>query len=349
LGMRWQVNPKTEPDDLIVHVNLFDNENLLQQQAIGILGVNMVYACFYHYENPYKMIDSLFDGLSRERIEIDFLKITGNDFKHVDNRLIALYMVKSGYTDATLLSPNGDIIQPSETLYKKNILVTRGRFRPPTKVNLDMFQKSFEQFKKDQEVISNGQKVVQIAELTLKNLQTDIGVDDKDFLDRADILCKLGMNVMISNYQEYYRLVAYLSNITRNKIGIVLGIYNLMEIFNDEYYKNLKGGILESFATLFSRNVKLYVYPTKDPLTGSINKCKDFRISPHLMDLYEYLLANDKLEDIEGANLENLGIFSDAVIKKIKEGEDGWEVMVPVLVEYEIKKNLLFGYSSNEI
>ena len=347
LGVRWQLYPRTQPNDFIIHVNMYDNENLLQQQAIGILGVNMVYACFYYYDNVYKMIDSLFDGLSRERIEIDYLKITGNDFKHVDNRLNALYMVKSGYTDATLLSTNGDIIQPSEALYKRNILVTRGRFRPPTKVNVDMFQRSFEQFSKDPEVVANKQEVVQIAELTLKNLHTEMGIDEKDFLDRADILCKLGLKVMISNYQEYYRLVSYLSNITKNKIGIVLGIFNLMEIFNEEYYKNLKGGILESFATLFSRNVKIYVYPTKDPQTGNINRCKDFKLPYHLKDLYDYLLANNKLEDIEGANTENLSIFSDAVIKKIKDNESGWEWMVPELVENEIKKNKLFGYKGN--
>ncbi len=344
LGVRFQLNSKTEPNDLVVHVNMFDNETDLQQQVIGILGVNMVYACFYHAHNPTKMVDSLFDSIDKDRMEIDMLRITGPDFSAVDNRVLALHMVKSGYANATLLGPNKDVMQPSDILYKKNILVTRGRFRPPTKVNLDMFQRSYDQFIRDKDVTNNKQPVIQLAELTLANLQTDSGIDEKDFLDRADLLCSMGMHVLISNYQEYYRLVAYLSNITRNKIGIVLGIFNLSDIFNEEYYKNLKGGILESFATLFSRNVKLFVYPTKLPGADKINTCKDFQLPPNLVDLYEYLLANDKLDDIKGANTKNLGIFSDQVIKMVKTGAPGWEDMVPEIVANAIKSKKLFGY-----
>lgn len=346
MGVRFQLSPKSEPNELVIHVNLFDHETSLQQQVVGMIGLNMVYGCMYlAQKNITKFTDSLFDGLNPERIKIDMLRLTGPDFKHIDNRLIALYMVKSGYSNATILGKNGEVKQPSDVLYKKNILVTRGRFRPPTKANEDMFRTSYQQFCDDADVRHNGQPVVQLAELTLKNLLTDDGINEKDFLERAEILSSMGMNVMVSNYQEYYKLVAYLSNITKNKIGIVAGMPNVYDIFNETYYTDLKGGILESFATLFSRNVKLYIYPLLTPGSNLLQTTRDVSLPDNLVDLYEYLLVNDKLEDINGAHHEYLGYFSDQVLKLIHSNDDKWETMVPDVVRESIKAKKLFGYT----
>lgn len=347
LGVRFQLSPKSEPNELVLHVNLFDMEVGLQQQVIGILGVNIVYGCMYLAQKDiFKFTDSLFDGLDPSRLKIDMLRITGPDFKHIDNRLIALYMVKCGYSNTTILGKNGEVKQPSEVLYKKNILVTRGRFRPPTKANEDMFKSSFIQFSNDSDVKHNGQPVIQVAELTLKNLLTEDGINEKDFLERAEILSSMGMIVMVSNYQEYYKLVAYLSGITKNKIGIVAGLPNVYDIFNETYYTDLKGGILESFATLFSRNVKLYIYPTLSTEDGILQTIKDIVLPKSIMDLYEYLLVNDKLEDIEGAHHEYLGYFSDQVLQLIHESDSKWESMVPEIVRESIKDKKLFGYKN---
>jgi hypothetical protein len=320
-----------------------DTDSALQQQTIGILGVNMVYACFYYNETPEQMMISLMDNLGPERIEIDMFKLTGPNFKGVDNRLMALKLVKNGLTNAALFSPKGEVLQPSEALYKKNILVTRGRFRPLTKVNEDMFEKSYQQFKNETSV--HGEPIIELAELTLISLREENDeINEKDFLDRADILCATGKNVLISNYHEYYRLVTYLSQYSKLKIGIVLGMPSLSQIFNEKFYANLKGGILESFAQLFSRNVKLYIYPTLNKDFRPITSGRDYILPANLIDLYEYLWVNDKIEDISNPNVENLGIYSDEVLKLIHERNPSWEKYVPEHVAEAIKEKHLFGY-----
>jgi hypothetical protein len=343
LGVRFQLEPNSPPNDLIVHVRMLDTDSALQQQAIGILGVNMVYACFYYNETPEQMMISLMDNLGPERIEIDMFKLSGPSFINVDNRLMALKLVKNGLTNAALFSPNGDVLQPSEVLYKKNILVTRGRFRPLTKINQDMFEKSFEQFKNDKSV--QGEPIIELAELTLANLRGgNDEINEKDFLDIIDILCSEGKNVLLSNYHEYYRLVTYLSQHTKLKIGIVLGMPSLSQIFNEEFYVNLKGGILESFAQLFSRNVKLYIYPALNKDNSPIISGREYQLPPNLIDLYEYLWVNDKIEDIQNPNIDNPGIYSDEVLKMIHDKNPEWEKHVPAHVAETIKEKHLFMY-----
>jgi hypothetical protein len=345
LGMRFQLKPDSEPNDVIIHVRMLDNDSALQQQAIGIIGVNLVYGCFYFHNNPEQLLISLVDHLGRDRIEIDMMRVTGPDFKNVDNRLISLQLVKNRLTHAALFDPQGNVLQPSEVFYKKNILLLRGRFRPVTKVNTDMLKSGHEQFGNDSSV--DLKNVIAVSELTLSNLRNDGEINEKDFLDRAELLCSLGQTVLISDYHEYYRLVAYLSRFTKQKIGIIIGILNLAEIFNEKYYLNLKGGILEAFATLFSRNVKMYVYPARDKVSHEYMTCSNFTLSPSLTDLYEYLIVNDKLEDIKDVRLEYLNIVSDRVLEMIKNKEDGWEIMVPELVANAIKEKKLFSYSPN--
>lgn len=341
IGLRFQLNPRKGYNDVVIHVRMLDNDNVQQQQAIGIIGVNLIYACFYLHEYPEKLLCSLVDDLGTERIEIDMIRLSGPDFKHVDNRLMSLYLVKHGFTNATMFDPDGTVLQPSEVLYKKHTLVLRGRFRPVTHVNLDMLRKGLHHFLNDPDVEAN--RMVVLTELTLHNLQASGDIDEKDFLDRVDILCSLGQKVMISNYHEYHKLVAYLAKLTHYKIGIVLGINNLEYIFDEEHYQKLPGGILESFATLFSRKVKLYVYPTRKQ-DGIVYDLDDFSLPSHLQYLHQYLLANHKLEAITDADVSNLHIYSDNVLAQIKAGEAGWEAHVPPEVAYLVKAKCLFGY-----
>lgn len=348
IGVRFQLKPQSAYNDLIIHVTLHDNDTIAQQQVLGAVGVNMIYACYYYHEEPDKLLLSLMDGLRPDSLEIDMLRLTGPDFEHVDNRLLSLQLVKNGFTNAAIFGPDGDVIQPSDFLYKKNILALRGRFRPVTHVNLDMLKRGYEQFIQEQDVNKN--KVEILTELTLNDLRMGGEIDYNDFLDRVDILSSLGCTVMISNYQEYYKLVSYFSQFTKNKIGIVLGIYNLEMIFDEKYYEELKGGILESFSTLFSRNVKLYVYPAfKREDKKRMYTCKNFSLPPHQIDLYEYLVANNKLQDIEHYKEDILHIISDHVLEMIKNNDETWETMVPNTVKKAIKEKELFGYQVPKI
>lgn len=343
IGLRFQLKPNTPPNEVIIHMNLLDNHKFLQEQVVGIIGVNLMYACFYHSHNPDLMLTSLMDNLSRDRVEIDMFRMTGSDFEHVDNRLMSLKLVKNGMSNAAMFGSNGNVLQPSEALYKKNILALRGRFRPPTLVNIDMLDRGLDMFQDEPDVANKD--VLVLVELTLANLRAEGTISDEDFLDRVDILCSMGKTVIISNYQEYYRLVEYLSLFTRGKkIGIILGIYSLADVFEDEFYTNLNGGILEAFGKLFGSNVKMYVYPSRVPGTDTILGCEDFEVSPKQTFLYKYLLENKKLATIQNINTDNLHIFSDNVLEMIKLGKEGWEKMVPKMVEEAIKDKCLFDY-----
>jgi hypothetical protein len=345
MGVRFQLEPNGPFNDVILHVKLLDTDNNLQQQAVGVLGVNLLYACFYYNEVAPAFLLSLMDELSRDRIQIDMIQFEGPNFEKVDNRLMSLHLVKYGFSDAALFGPDGENEQPSEALYKKHVVVIRGRFRPIINVHLDMLNTGVKQFMQEPDV--DKKNVVVVTELTLQSLverdaEPNTEIDEKDFLDRVDILCSLGQTVLISNFHEYYKLVSYLSKITSLKLGVVLGYPNLEYIFSEEHYKDLPGGILESFATLFSRKVKLFIYPTLR--NGVIMNCLRFYPPPHLIDLYRYLIANNKIEDIRNYNENNLHVQTDIVLQLIKQGADGWEQFVPPEVATMIKARCLFGY-----
>jgi hypothetical protein len=344
MGVRFQLEPNGAYNDVIIHVKLLDNDGVMQQNAAGVLGVNLLYACFYYYTHPNIFLLSLMDSLTKDALQIDMIRFEGPDFAKVDNRLMSLHLVKYGFSDAALFGPDGKNQQPSEVLHKKHIVVIRGRFRPVINVHLDMLNTGVKQFMQEPDV--DHENTVVIAELTLQALKErdadpTAEIDEKDFLDRVDILCALGQTVLISDFHEYYKLVAYLSKITKLKMGVVLGYPNLEYIFAEEHYHDLPGGILESFATLFSRNVKLFIYPTLR--NGIIYNCLRFNPPPHLVDLYRYLIANDKIEDIRHYKESNLQIQTDKVLQMIKNNEEGWEEYVPAEVANMIKERCLFG------
>src|SRR6478609_2130043 len=344
IGLRFQLRPESEPNECVFHVKMHDNDPLQQQFALGIVGVNMLYSCMFVKE-PEEILMSLMDGLTSRRIEIDMFRLSGPDFKHVDNRLMALKLVKNGLTKAAMFGPDGTVMQPSDELYKKNVLVLRGRFRPVTHVNADMLLTSRRHFRREPDV--DRSKMVVLTELTLNDLSPDGKIDEKDFLYRADIICSLGQSVLISNYFEYYKLVDYLSKITKGKkIGIIMGIYALQKVFDEKTYVNLRGGIMECFASLFGTNVKLYIYPAWRKESVELFTLKDFEASlpDNLKNLFRYLMDNNKLEDINDANVSNLHIISDNVLAMIRKGEAGWEKFVPHKVEEAIKEHGLFDY-----
>ena len=343
LGVRFQTAPDRPTNDVIIHIRLHDPDISLQQESIGTLGVNLLHACFFLHQDPQELMTALYDNVGRHVVEIDMIQMNGPDFSQVDNRLLSLQLVKRGYTDAVIFGPDGQNLQASEALYKKNILAIRGSFRPVTKVNIDMIMNGYNMFIKEQRV--DRQNLQVLFEITLNNLQADSGaVDEKDFIDRADILCSLGQTVLISNYQEYYKLVDYFSRYTKARMGIIMGVNNLIEVFNEKYYRNLNGGMLEAFGILFTRDLKIYVYPSKPSKDAEIMSLNNMPIHPRLRPLYDYLLSNKRMVDIETYDPTVLHIFSVAVLKMIREGQAGWEKLVPPYVDNMIKDNKLFGY-----
>ncbi|MCI0744098.1 MAG: TonB-dependent receptor [Verrucomicrobia subdivision 3 bacterium] len=345
MGLRFQTRPMSEPSQIIIHVRMLDKENVQQQEALGAIGVNLIYGVLYYHNDTRTLIESLMDNLTRDRIEVDMIKFSGPDFAKIDNRLMSLELVQQGLANAAMFTADGEVVQAAEMLYKKPILVERGSFRPVTKVTLDMLECAQAQF--IQEPAVQGEKIVVLMEMTLKNLTTEGGIDYKDFLDRVDLLGSLGKNVLISNYGEFYRLAGYLFRYTKKMIGIAMGVPTLKELFEEKYYADLEGGILESFGRLFKNALKLYVYPLKDSATGALITAGNLRVAPNLRHLYAYMLENLFIQGIHDFNPACLSIFSREVLSKIREGDASWEEMVPPQVGALIKDRKLFGYKGN--
>ena len=342
LGVKFQLQPQAEASEIIIHVNMLDKENIQQQEALGIVGVNLTYGAFYLHSEPEKLVASLLDGLSTARIEVDMIKFGGPYFSNVDNRLMALQLVEKGLSNAALIGANGDVLQPSEVLHKKPILIERGSFRPVTFVNLDMLAGAREQFLTDAKL--KAEDITEIMEITMSNLLTTGVIDHRDFLARADTINAVGKMVLISNYAEYYKLAAYLQRYTKSRIGIVLGIPNLKELFDEKYYEMLEGGILESFGRLFKNDLKLYVYPFLDPAYPELTTVSNMDVPEHVTHLFQHLVKSGYIEQIDNVHREYLGIFSRAILAKIRKGDSSWEQMVPGEVAAAIKKNAFFGY-----
>jgi hypothetical protein len=342
LGIKFQSEPMAHPSEIIIHVNMLDKENLQQQEALGIIGVNLTYGAFYLHEDPEKLIMSLLDGLSTARLEVDMIKFLGPSFRTVDNRLMSLQLVEHGLSNAARSGAHGEVLQPSEVLHKKPILVERGSFRPVTFVNLDMMDGARTQFLRDAEV--KGEDIVELMEITMRNLLSTGTLDHHDFLARADSITAVGKMVLISNYAEYYKLAAYLQRYTKSRIGIVLGVPNVKELFDTKYYDSLEGGILESFGRLFKNDLKLYVYPFKDEAQDKIVQARDIEVPEHLTHLFRHLMENGYIEPIEKFHAEYLSIFSRAILAKLRARDSSWEKMVPPEVAACIKENQFFGY-----
>jgi len=344
MGIKFQLQPQAGPSEIIIHVNMLDKENLQQQEALGTIGVNLSYGAFYLHSEPEKLIASLLDGLSTSRIEVDMIKFIGPYFSNVDNRLMALQLVEKGLSNAALIGANGDVLQPSEILHKRPILIERGSFRPVTFVNLDMLEGARQQFLCDAEV--KREEIVELMEITMSNLLTTGAIDHRDFLARADTINAVGKMVLISNYAEYYKLAAYLQRYTKSRIGIVLGIPNLKELFDVKYYEMLEGGILESFGRLFKNDLKLYVYPFLDPAYPELTTVRNMDVPEHVTHLFKHLMESGYIEQIEKVHREYLGIFSRAILAKIRQHDHSWEQMVPPEVAARIKAGNFFGYTS---
>ena len=341
LGIRFQKEPGEEPSQIIVHVRLWDKENLAEQEALGIFGVNLVHGAMYLHADPKTMIVSLVDNVGAGRVEVDMIQLSGPAFAPLDNRLMALQLVQSGLTNAALFTAGGQVIQPADAFYKKCILVERGSFRPVTNVTLDMLRCAQALFV--QEPQAQGEDVLTLMEMTLKNLMDGDKIDPRDFLDRVDILGALGKTVLISDFGEYHRLAAYFFRYTKKMTGVVMGVPTLKEVFDEKYYTDLEGGLLESFGRLFRNDLKLYVYPWLEAKTGALITAGNLRVAPHLRHLHAYLMENRFIEGLRDYDEKALPILSREVLGKIRAGDPAWEAAVPQPVAAIIRERKLFG------
>ena len=342
IGIRLQLYPGAAPSNIIIHVRMLDNDGGAQQEALGILGVNLIHAAFNYFTQPKKIIESLIDDIGECRIEVDMIDFSGPYFEETENRLMNLHLVHHNLTHAIMFSPSGEVQVPSELLYKKNILVIRGTFTPLTKVQLDMTKCGQQHFNEMENI--NADKTIVLAEITMASLTVGDEINDADFLARVDMLNTQGYTVMISNYLRYFRLRAYFRRYTQLQIGMILGISNLELIFTEEYYKGLEGGILEAFAKLFPDNTHLYIYPFRTHDQDELVTVYNFQPPKKLQHLYKHFLENGYLVGLENVDESVLHINPVEVLADIKKGHGDWENKVPESIAEMIINKKLLGF-----
>jgi hypothetical protein len=344
LGVRFQEDSHGEPSQIIIHIRMLDESNVDQQEALGIIGVNLLYGAFYH-RPPEKLIASLQENLAPDRILVDMIRFSGPAFPNIDNRLMSLQLVSQGLTDAVMFTADGETVQPADILYKKAILVERGSFRPVTLATNDMLNGAHTAFLKHAGCAE--QDLVVLMEMTLENLLAEGHLNHADFLARVDILGALGRTVMVSKFGEYFRLASYLARYTNRTIGLVMGVPSLMEIFDQKYYLTLEGGILEALGRMFKSGLKLYVYPMVDEKTGELLTATKLEVAPNLRSLFRYLLDNEFIQEITDYDPDYLCIYPPDALAKLQSGDPAWERMVPPEVAAIIKSRHFFGYQTS--
>jgi hypothetical protein len=343
LGIKFQVHPHGDPSTIIIHVRTLDKESIRQQEALGIIGVNLIHGAFYQSADPAGLIGSLLDGLSSDRVEVDMIKCSGHAFTGVDNRLLALQLVQQSLTEAAMFTAAGEAVIPGEILWKKPVLLERGSFRPLTNPMLDMLERAREQFVQDKSLQDDPPVVM--FEMTLYQLQVGDAIDHQDFLDRVDTLGALGKPVLISNFFRYHRLVNYLVRQTDKPIALPIGLVRLRDVLDEKFYADLPGGIMESLGHLFENGAKLYVYPSLDKKTGRLTTVENMEVAPHLRHLYAHLVENKFIENIANYNTDSLKIYSGEVLAKIHSGDESLSKLIPPQIFEVIKAKKLFGWA----
>src|SRR3984957_17061013 len=346
MGVKYQAHPRDEDSQIIMHVRMLDPASDMQADALGIVGVNLLYGAFFLHHKPEELLESLLDNLTVKRIEIDMIEFSGIEYRYVDNRVMSLKLVQLGLSGAAMFGPSGEVLQPSEVLRKRPILVERGSFRPVTKVNIDMINCAKERFSAEPEV-ETGQ-VVELMEITMKNLLAMGKIDLNDFLARADVLAAAGKTVLISDYFEYYRLAAYLTRYTSQPIAVTMGVASLQDLFKEQYYAGLEGGILEAFGKLFTKDLRIYVYPLRDPATKTLMTVQNVEMPANVRGLFSHIVEGGGIKQLDNFDEGVLHIFSRDILKLIKEEDPSWVSMVPAEIADVIKRRRFFGYQEAE-
>jgi hypothetical protein len=360
MGLLFQLRPNEAPSRIVLHVRMLDRDAPAQQEALGVVGVNLIHGGFYLASEPERLLESLLDNLTPARIEIDLVELSGAAFRQVDNRVLSMKLVELGLSGAAMFGPSGQVLQPSEILYKRDVLVERGSFRPLCHVHLDMLRgaraawaaegdgpvgATRERGRGDGSGAGAGTgDILEIMELTMRNLRDGSEpVDRSDFLARADMLAAVGKTVLISDTFDFYRLASYLRHRTRGRIAVVTGAGSLRELFEESSYSHLDGGLLESFGRLFKSGLRLFIYPMLDPGTGRLTTLENLPLPDRLRGLHAFLVQSGALCPVTDFTREHLSIWSREALRLIRAGDPGWRSMVPPEVAAVIRER---GYFS---
>ncbi len=345
LGIAVEGTDRYKPNKIVIHVKLHENDTLLQQHSLGTLGINLIYGGLFMWEDPRKVLLSLLDNLDTDRVEVDYIFVDGPDLLWCDNRLLNLMLVSNSMTPAIMFDQSGRVRQPGDMLYKKNVLLMRGFFRPINNLAIEFMEDSLNIFKGDEDYRPDN--TIAFCEISLKYLMQGEKLDDKDFLDRVDLVNMSGHSVMVSNFYRYFKLVDYFAQFKMNKLRVVLGLPTFDKIFHSSQYTDLRGGLLEAMGKLFQENVKLYLYPYTDMETGEVIYPEDSHFKDEYRLLWQYLVSTRKVLILQGIPVSHLKITASYITSLIENGDESLRDYVPENIFEHIKTNRLFGYGRN--
>ncbi len=340
MGIRFQVTPGGPYNDIVLHVKLWDRFRLAQQDALGILGVNLLHMAYFPSAKSEERITQLIDSLNTRRVEVNMIRFSGPDLRHLDNRLLSLELVKQQLTEAVLFAPNGEVLHAGDALFRQPVLVQRGTYRPVTNAHVSILDKVLQQITTKPAGV-NAPNV--LLEITMNSLTETAGkMDDEDFLHRVDTLTALGHQVLLSNFQLFYQMKHFLREYTKEPISIVMGAALLPKMFDESFYHKLPGGILEAMSRLFDDKTQIYVYPDKSQLLCST--ASTFNPSSNLTHLYQHLRTNGRITDVLKCDDVDTSIHSWEVLQMLQKRDPKWRALVPEKARQLIEERHLFGY-----
>ena len=341
VGIRFQHRPQEKPSDVILHARLLDPESVLQQEALGILGVNLIYGACYLHESPEALVSELGDHATQARVELNLVDFSGPAFAGVDTRLLNLHLIQRELSHAVLFHGGGQPVEPGSVLYKKPLVVLRGTFRPILRLHLDMLAAAAKQFR---ERSGSEEDVVSLAEVSTKNVLDTKPYTPGDVLARVDTLSALGLPVLVTDLPEFYGLEEYLSRYSKRDVAFAIGAKILERTLREEYYEKLDGGLLEGLGRLFKRRVRFVVYPTRQAHTNKLLTAENVEVSPHIRHLLRYLLESGQVDPLREYREESLGVTAASVLADLQSGGTSWEAQVPEAVAGLIKERRFFDY-----
>lgn len=355
LGVAFQHRPGAEPSRVFLHTWAWQRNAEVQQYQFGVLGVNLIHAALYYWQEPERLIDRLYDNLTKAEVEIDSLEFCGPVFKNTDPVRVAFRLVSEEATNAVIIRPNGDVVTPGDYLYKKAVLVQRARCQPLTLAHTDIQRRAFNAFRADleaqkKETADNKHEIISLLELPQVALQRDDEgcIVIEDFFQRVHIARASGTDLLFSNYGRYFRLSEFLRRYTREPIAFAMGIEQLRELLDPATHATLQGGMLEALGRLLQAHVRLYVYPATTA-GGETITAHNFRAAQEVQHLYRHLLENKLILPIENADPAAMRIHTDDVLELIEAGDASWQSLVPEPIAALIREHHYFGWGKVKI
>ena len=307
MGLRFQLAPRGAPHDVLLHVNLRDPTNLLQQQALGILGVNLVHAAFFEAEGPEAFLAGLRNELPLERIEVDALELRGPRLPSIDSVGIGSRLVREPLAHAVLFDAEKRLVPPSELLRKRPLVIERGQFVNVAPLHRRMLGLAHAKLRTEIEPDSEREAVL-LPEHSIAPVGEREAPDAAETERRLRELLARDTPVLLTRFPEVYHLTSYLKRYTQEPLRFVLGSSTALQVLHQAHYRHLTGGLLEALGRLFADNVKIYVYPMEvDAFRGALAAAgieapaietgggkwvtaASLRLEPPLRHLYDYLL-----------------------------------------------------------